>query len=81
MDFAAPLCSDGGMKVTGKITRLVQGSRKDRSDDRVFILPNDPGVLRKLDGSQYLASGEIASTESIEGLEVGTDHEIEAGEG
>lgn len=65
------------MKISGTITRLVAGKRKDGSDSQVFIQPADPGVTRKMDGSQYLASGEIASTESIEGLEVGDEHEIE----
>lgn len=65
------------MQIKGKITRLVPGTKKDKSDSRVFILPEDPSVLRKLDGSQYVASGEIPSTEDIEGLEVGQDHTIE----
>ncbi len=65
------------MQIKGTITRLVPGTRKDKSDSRVFIRPEDPNVIRKLDGSQYVASGEIPSTESIEGLEVGGEHTIE----
>ncbi len=69
-----------GMQIKGTITRLVSGTRKDKSDDRVFIRPADPGVLRQLDGSQYVASGEIPSLESLEGLEIGAEHTIEVEE-
>ncbi len=65
------------MVIKGTITRLVPGQRKDKTDSRVFIQPADPTVLRKLDGSQYVASGEIPSVESIEGLEIGQEHSIE----
>lgn len=66
-----------GMKIPGTITRLVAGTKKDGSDGRVFIRPEDPSVLSKLDGAQYLASGELATTASLEGLQVGDEHEIE----
>lgn len=66
-----------GMKIPGTITRLVPGTKKDGSDGRVFLRPDDPAAVRKLDGAQYLASGEIATTENLEGLEVGEAHEIE----
>jgi hypothetical protein len=77
VDFGAALCSDEGMTITGTITRLVQGKRRDRSDDQVFILPDDPAVLKKLDGSQFFASGEIAASAKIDDLEVGKPHTIE----
>lgn len=65
------------MEIKGKISRLIPGTRKDKSDERVFIRPDDPTVLQKLDGEQYVASGEIPAFRSIEGLEVGDDITIE----
>jgi len=65
------------MKIKGVITRLVPGTRKDKSDARVFIRPDDPGVLSRLDGEQYVGSGEIPVFAAIEDLEVGQAHEIE----
>lgn len=65
------------MKIPGKITRLVEGKNKDGSDARVFIRPDDPEVLRKLDGGQYFASGEVAVTGKLDGLKVGDKHTIE----
>jgi hypothetical protein len=65
------------MDIKGTITRLIPGTRKDKSDERVFIRPEDPSVLRKLDGEQYVASGEIPHFQSIDGLEVGDEITIE----
>lgn len=65
------------MKIKGVITRLVPGTRKDKSDARVFIRPDDAGVLSRLDGEQYVASGEIPAYQAIEDLEVGQPHEID----
>jgi hypothetical protein len=64
------------MDITGTITRLVEGKAKDGSDDRVFIRPADPGVFRKLDGSQYLASGEVATVGKLAGLKVGDSYSL-----
>ncbi len=66
------------MQIKGTITRLVPGTRKDKSDARVFIRPDDPTVLRRLDGEQYVASGEIpAFSKEVEDLEVGAAHTID----
>lgn len=63
------------MTIPGTVTRLVKG--EGGASDRVFMRPTDPTVLRKLDGSQYLASGEIAFPSKLDGLTVGDATECE----
>lgn len=64
------------MTIKGTVSRLVPGTNGDK--DRVFFRPEDPGVLRELDGSKCCASGEIpVKVDSLEGRKVGDEVEFD----
>ncbi len=62
-------------KIQGTVTRLV--APEGGKPARVFFRPGDPEVYRTLDGSQYLASGEIAVAADISAHQVGDEVELE----
>jgi hypothetical protein len=63
------------MTIKGTVTRLVEAGND--KPPRVFFRPEDPAVLKELDGSKYLTSGEIAVPADIKDYEVGEEVEFE----
>jgi len=65
--------------VHGTVTRLV--GPEHNFPPRIFFRPEDPGVLRELNGAAHgvCASGEIAVTGDITAFKVGQEADFEVG--
>lgn len=59
------------MTVSGIVTRLVAANDETGAGSRVFLRPDNPAVLRVLDGRRQTASGEVHVFADISQYKVG----------